>query len=67
MVPHSLGFRLAYRPEALGFIRALLQFSKRAASETTKFSRGGIEIFGVIVRARFECCEPAAEAGELVR
>jgi hypothetical protein len=49
------------------FLRALFQFSKRAAGEATKFGRGGIELLSVISAARFECGEPAAEAGELIR
>jgi hypothetical protein len=49
------------------FLRALFQFSKRAACEATKFNRSGVELLGVIGAARLECGEPAAESGELIR
>ena len=49
------------------FLRALFQFSKRAAGEATKFSRGGVKLLGVVGAARLECGEPAAESGELIR
>ena len=49
------------------FLRALFQFSKRAAGETTEFGRSGVELLGVVGAARLECGEPAAEAGELIR
>jgi len=49
------------------FLRALFQFSKRAAGEATKFGRSGVELLGVVGAARLECDEPAAEAGELIR
>ena len=49
------------------FIRALFQFSKRAASEAAKFGRGGVELLGVVGAPRLECAEPVAEPGELVR
>ena len=49
------------------FIRALFQFSKRAAGEAAKFGRGGVELLGVVGAARLECGEPAAETGELIR
>jgi hypothetical protein len=49
------------------FLRALFQFSKRAASEATEFSRSRVELLSVIGAARLECGEPAAEAGELIR
>ena len=39
-------FRLVLR-----FLRALFQFSKRAASEAAKFGRGGVELLGVIAAA----------------
>jgi len=44
------------------FLRALFQFSKRAAGEATKFGRGGIKFLGVVGSARLECGEPAAES-----
>jgi len=46
------------------FLRALFQFSKRAAGEATKFRRSGVEL--VVAAARLECGEPPAEAGELI-
>ena len=49
------------------FLRALFQFSKRAASEATKFGRSGVELLGVVGAPRLECGKPAAEAGELIR
>jgi len=49
------------------FLRALFQFSKRAAGEATKLGRGGIKLLGVVGAARLECGEPAAESGELIR
>jgi hypothetical protein len=49
------------------FLRALFQFSKRAASESTKFGRSGVKLLGVVGAARLECGEPAAESGELIR
>jgi hypothetical protein len=49
------------------FLRALFQFSKRAASKAAKFGRGGVEFLGVVGAARLECDEAAAEAGELIR
>ena len=49
------------------FLRALFQFSKRAASEATKFDRSGVELLGMIGATRLECGEPAAESGELIR
>src|SRR3974390_1545837 len=49
------------------FLRALFQFSKRAAGEPTKFGRSGVKLFGVVGAARLECGEPAAESGELIR
>jgi hypothetical protein len=49
------------------FLRALFQFSKRAAGEATKFGRSGVEFLGVVGAARVECGEPAAESGELIR
>jgi hypothetical protein len=49
------------------FLRALFQFSKRAAGEATKFGRSGVEFLGVVGAARLECGEPAAESGELIR
>ena len=49
------------------FLRALFQFSKRAASEATKFGRSGVKLLGVVGAARLECGEPAAESGELIR
>jgi len=49
------------------FVRALFQFSKRAAGETTKFGRSGVEFLGVVGSGRLECGEPAAESGELIR
>ena len=49
------------------FLRALFQFGKRAAGEAAEFSRSRVELLRVIGTARFECGEPAAEAGELIR
>jgi hypothetical protein len=49
------------------FLRALFQFSKRAAGEATKFGRSGVELLSVVGAARLECGEPAAESGELIR
>ena len=49
------------------FLRALFQFSKRAASETTKFDRSGVELLCMIGAARLECDEPPPEPGELIR
>ena len=49
------------------YLRALFQFSKRAASESTKFGRSGVKLPGVVSAARLECGEPAAESGELIR
>ena len=54
-------------PPASRFLRALFQFSKRAAGEATEFSRSRVELLSVIGAARLECGEPAAEAGELIR
>jgi hypothetical protein len=51
----------------LRFLRALFQFSKRAAGEATKFGRSGVELLGVVGAARLECGEPAAESGGLIR
>jgi hypothetical protein len=34
------------------FIRALFQFSKRAAGEATKFGRSGVKLLGVVGAAR---------------
>jgi hypothetical protein len=36
-------------------------------ANATKFGRGGIELLGMVWAIRFECGEPPAEAGELVR
>jgi len=49
------------------FLRALFQFSKRAAGEATKFGCSGVELFGVVGAVCLECGEPAAESGELIR
>jgi len=49
------------------FLRALFQFSKRATGEAAKLGRSGVEYLGVVGPASFECGEPVAEAGELVR
>jgi hypothetical protein len=49
------------------FLRALFQFSKRAAGESTKFNRSGVKLVGMVGAARLECGEPAAESGELIR
>jgi hypothetical protein len=49
------------------FLRALFQFSKRAAGEATKFGRSRVELLGVVGAGRLECGEPAAESGELIR
>ena len=49
------------------FLRALFQFSERAAGKATKFGRSGVELRGVVGSARLECGEPAAEPGELIR
>jgi hypothetical protein len=46
------------------FLRALFQFSKRAAGEATKFGRSGVKLLGVVGAARLECGEPAAESGD---
>jgi hypothetical protein len=46
------------------FLRALFQFSKRAAGDATKFRRSGVEL--VVAAARLECGEPPAEAGKLI-
>jgi hypothetical protein len=63
LVPlHPRGTRLYSR-----FLRALFQFSKRAAGESTKFGRSGVKLLGVVGAARLECGEPAAESGELIR
>jgi hypothetical protein len=48
-------------------LRALFQFSKRAAGEATKFGRSGVKLLGVVGAARFECGEATGEAGELIR
>jgi hypothetical protein len=49
------------------FLRALFQFSKRAAGKATKFGRSGVKLLGVVGAARLECGGPAAESGELIR
>ena len=49
------------------FLRALFQFSKRAAGKATKFGRSGVKLLAVVGAARLECGEPAAESGELIR
>src|SRR5262245_63106488 len=49
------------------FLRALFQFSKRAAGEATEFSRSRVELLSVIGAAPLECGKPAAEAGEFIR
>jgi len=49
------------------FLRALFQFSKRAAGEAAKFGRSGVKLLGVVGAARLECDEPAVESGELIR
>ena len=49
------------------FLRALFQFSNRAAGEATKFGRSGVKLLGVVGAARLECGEPSAESGELIR
>jgi hypothetical protein len=54
-------------PAMLRLLRALFQFSKRAAGEATKLGRGGVKLLGVGGAARLECGEPAAESGELIR
>ena len=59
---HAVSYRFCSR-----FLRALFQFSKRAAGEAAKFGRSGVELLGVVGAARLECDEPAAEAGELIR
>jgi hypothetical protein len=46
------------------FLRALFQFSKRAAGEATKFGRSGVKLLGVVVRP---ASNAAAESGELIR
>jgi hypothetical protein len=46
------------------FLRALFQFSKRAAGEATKSRRSGVEL--VVAAAGLECREPPAEAGKLI-
>jgi hypothetical protein len=48
-------------------LRALFQFSKRAAGEATKFGCSGVELFGMVGAACLECGEPASESGELIR
>jgi hypothetical protein len=50
-----------------GFIYAVFHLRKRAASQSAKFSRGGVEFRRVVGAARLERGEPAAEAGELIR
>jgi hypothetical protein len=60
-VPDQLSEAISYS----GLIRALLQLSKRAAGQSAKFSRGGVEFRGVVGAARLERDEPAAEAVEL--
>src|SRR5215471_18362749 len=55
-------FRLLSR-----FLRALFQFSKRAAGKATKFGRSGVKPLGVVDATRLECDEPTAESGELIR
>jgi hypothetical protein len=62
-VPDQLSEAISYS----GLIRALLQLSKRAAGQSAKFSRGGVEFRGVVGAARLERDEPAAEAVELIR
>jgi hypothetical protein len=49
------------------FLRALFQFSKRAAGKATKFGRSGVKLLGVVGAARLECGEPATESGELIQ
>jgi hypothetical protein len=49
-----------------GFLYASFQISKRAAGESTEFSRSGVELLDVIGAARLECGEPPAETGELI-
>src|SRR6516162_8243063 len=48
------------------YLRALFQFSKRAAGKATKFGRSGVKLLGVVGAARLECGEPAAESRELI-
>ena len=59
---HAVSYRFCSR-----LLRALFQFSKRAAGEAAKFGRSGVELLGVVGAARLERDEPAAEAGELIR
>ena len=69
-IRHCCDNRRSGRGYAIGtysrFLRALFQFSKRAAGEATEFSRSRVELLSVGA-ARLECGEPAAEAGELIR
>src|SRR5262249_60442798 len=69
-ITHCCGDRRAGRGYAIGtysrFLRALFQFSKRAAGEATEFSRSRVELLSVGA-ARLECGEPAAEPAELIR
>ena len=53
--------------ELLTVLSPAFQFGKRAPGEAAEFSRGGIELLGVIGAARLERGEPAAEASELIR
>jgi hypothetical protein len=64
LFPGCISTRLALTSR---FLRAFFQFGKRTASEAPEFSRSRIELLSVIGAARFECGEPAAEAGELIR
>jgi hypothetical protein len=50
-----------------GFIYAFFQLCKRAAGQSAKFSRGGVEFRRMVGAACLERDEPAAEAGELIR
>ena len=49
------------------FLRALFQFSERAAGKATKFGRSGVELLCMVGAARLECGEPAAKSDELIR
>ena len=47
------------------FLRALFQFSKRAAGEATKFGRSGVKLLGVVGAARLECGKTSGGIGRV--
>jgi hypothetical protein len=51
----------------LTVLRALFQFSKRAAGEAAKFRRRGVKLLSMGSVAGLECGEPPAEARKLIR